>query len=151
MKRALALLVLLGGCCPSPNIRVADKLEAFVLFGFRSRTEVRPEVALAGNSPPTGIAPGESLYGFLREVFCDHLDRGIKARRIELAVVDERGAPAHGPELDPREVQTDSDGFATFAFLAHGPGTFRVVAMYDDKRAVSLSYSPVIIVSGHAH
>jgi hypothetical protein len=143
--------VLMSGCCALRTRGTAfGRLEGIVVFS----ESIQPScISPRETHPARQDAYGGLLFITGREVYADHLNKGIPNRKVYVDVVDDEGNVVDSSPLskEPRvtfaENLTDSKGFFSVQVASYTAGTYYLHARYADKIGVGDSYSMKLIFS----
>jgi hypothetical protein len=140
--------VTLGGCCSFRSARAApirDRFSTYLLVGIG----VPPKCCL----PPDQRRLYQTKRGaessiWVRSVFHDNIRVPVAGIEIQLDVVDAFGDPMPDASVNPRSTVTTKNGFAKdrIRFVSNKIGTFRIRVSYPDRKAVTMSLSPTIVI-----
>ena len=128
--------VILGAGDPPPNPkpRAATGPNGLISQGYRTKI-------------------GAALPIWLRAIQIEDVDQPApldhRERSIELSVVGDKGQATAAGTVNPRHCRTIVSGFndRRLFFTASDLGVFRIRADFPDRRAISRSLSPFIIVA----
>jgi hypothetical protein len=145
----IVLAFILSGCCTYQASKIQpwpDRFETQVMIGFGKP----PTCCILPPSLKLAILAkkGEQRRIWIRSVYFDQVLKPISGVPVRFEIVDAFGEVVSTAIISHSSTESTVLGFAKdeIYFEAHASGTFRIRAIYRDRRNESISLSQLIIV-----